>query len=190
MTMLTDKADQACILLVDDEPNVLKSLCRLLWNYRVVTAGSGYEALSLAEHKIFDLVLTDYRMPGLNGIDFLIRFKIMQPDTARLVLSGYADLQGVQAAINEAEIYRFINKPWHDMEVKNAVEQALEHRRMLLENRLLADEIRRQRQLLEEKDALLRKLEAEEPGITQVNWGADGSIVIDETDVDFNWERK
>lgn len=190
MATLPDKAEKVCILLVDDEPNVLKSLSRLLRDYYIVTAGCGAEALLLAEQKAFDLVLTDYRMPGLNGIEFLIRFKEIQPDAARLILSGYADLQGMQAAINKAEVFRFINKPWSEIEVRNAIERALEHRRIILENRLLADEVRRQRELLEEKDAILRALEAEEPGITKVNWGADGSIVIDDVDMDFDFERK
>lgn len=190
MVTLADNAEQACILLVDDEPYVLKSLTRLLRNYHIITAGSGAEALLLAEQKSFDLVLTDYRMPGLDGIEFLIRFKKLQPDAARLVLTGYADLQAIQAAINKAEVYRFINKPWNDIEVKNAIENALEHRRILLENRALADEVRRQRELLAEKDAVLRALEAEEPGITKVNWGADGSIIIDDPDLDLDLERK
>lgn len=186
MATLAENAGQTCILLVDDEPYVLKSLSRLLRNYHVITAGSGTEALFLAEQKSFDLVLTDYRMPGLDGIEFLIRFKKIQPDAARLVLTGYADLHAIQAAINKAEVFRFINKPWNEIEVRNAIENALEHRRILLENRALADEVRRQKALLAEKDAILRALEAEEPGITKVNWGADGSIIIDEADLDLD----
>ncbi len=170
------------ILLVDDEPNVLKSLSRLLKQYHLITASCGEEALLLAKAQSFDLVISDYRMPGINGVDFLIRFKHIQPDAIRMVLTGYADLEGVQHAINDAEVFRFINKPWNNLEIVNAVENGLDHRRILLENRMLADQVRAQQALLDEKEAILRALEAEEPGITKVNWGTDGSIILDEKD--------
>jgi len=172
------------ILLVDDEPNVLKALTRLLKQYDPMTAGSGEEALELAENQAFDLVISDYRMPGMNGIDFLILFKRMQPDAIRIVLTGFADLEGAQHAINEAQVFRFINKPWSNLEIVNVVENGLVHKRMLMENRALADQVRAQKKLLDEKDALIKALEAEEPGITQVNWAEDGSIILDEQDLD------
>ncbi|WKJ91136.1 response regulator [Methylomonas montana] len=172
------------ILLVDDEPNVLKALTRLLKQYDPMSAGSGEEALELAENQAFDLVISDYRMPGMNGIDFLILFKRMQPDAIRIVLTGFADLEGAQHAINEAQVFRFINKPWSNLEIVNVVENGLVHKRMLMENRALADQVRAQQKLLDEKDALIKALEAEEPGITQVNWAEDGSIILDEQDLD------
>lgn len=172
------------ILLVDDEPNVLKALSRLLKRYHLTTANSGEEALLLAHELAFDLVISDYRMPGIDGVEFLIRFKRLQPDAIRMVLTGNADLEGVQHAINEAEVFRFINKPWNNIEIVNAVENGLAHRRIQLENRALADQVRAQQALLNEKDAILKALEAEEPGITQVNWGSDGSIILDEKDLE------
>lgn len=170
------------ILLVDDEPNVLKALSRLLKQYHLTTAESGEEALLLSRDLTFDLVISDYRMPGIDGVEFLSRFKRIQPDAIRMVLTGYADLEGAQHAINEAEVFRFINKPWSNMEIISAVENGLTHRRILLENRALADQVRAQQALLDEKDAILKALEAEEPGITKVNWGSDGSIILDEED--------
>jgi response regulator RpfG family c-di-GMP phosphodiesterase len=170
------------ILLVDDEPNVLKALSRLFKDYHLSTACSSEEALSMAEQRQFDLVITDYKMPGINGVDFLILFKRIQPDAVRIVLSGLADLEGVQHAINEAEVFRFINKPWSNLEITTVVKNGLAHRRMLLENRALADQVRAQQKLLMEKDALIKALEAEEPGITKVNWAEDGSIILDEQD--------
>lgn len=170
------------ILLVDDEPNVLNALSRLLKQYHLTTASSGEEALILAMERPFDVVISDYRMPGLDGVEFLIRFKHLQPDAIRMVLTGYADLEGTQHAINEAEVFRFINKPWNNLEILNAVEKGLEHRRILLENRALADQVRAQQALLDEKDRILKALEAEEPGITHVNWAEDGSIILDDED--------
>lgn len=170
------------ILLVDDEPNVLKALSRLLKQYHLSTANNSEEALLMAKQRQFDLVITDYRMPGINGVDFLILFKRIQPDAIRVVLSGLADLEGVQHAINEAEVFRFINKPWSNLEITNVVENGLALRRILLENRVLADQVRAQQKLLAEKDAMIKALEAEEPGITKVNWAEDGSIILDEQD--------
>ncbi|MGY6275491.1 response regulator [Methylomonas sp. MgM2] len=172
------------ILLVDDEVNVLKALSRVLKQYRLTTADSGEEALLLARGETFDLVISDYRMSGLNGVEFLIRFKRIQPDAIRMILTGYADLEGAQQAINEAEVFRFINKPWSNIEILSAVENGLAHRRVLMENRALADQVRTQQSLLDEKEAILRALEAEEPGITKVNWGSDGSIILDEEDIE------
>ena len=170
------------ILLVDDEPNVLKALSRLLKQYHLSTASDSNEALLMAEQQSFDLVITDYRMPGINGVDFLVLFKRLQPDAVRVVLSGMADLEGVQQAINDAEVFRFINKPWSNLEILNVVQNGLAHRRILLENRALADQVRAQQKLLAEKDALIKALEAEEPGITKVNWAEDGSIILDDQD--------
>lgn len=170
------------ILLVDDEPNVLRSLSRLLEKYEVFTADSGDNALLLAESLTFDLVISDYRMPGMNGIDFLILFKRLQPNAIRVVLTGFPDLEAVQHAINEAQVFRFINKPWSNLEILSVVENGLQHKHMLEENKRLADSVRAQQILLDEKEGILRALEAEEPGITKVNWNADGAIIIDEKD--------
>ena len=170
------------ILLVDDEPNVLKALSRLLKQYHLSTACNSDEALLMASQQSFDLVITDYKMPGINGVDFLILFKRLQPDAVRIVLSGFADLEGVQQAINDAEVFRFINKPWSNLEILNVVQNGLTHRRILLENRALADQVRAQQKLLAEKDALIKALEKEEPGITKVNWAEDGSIILDDQD--------
>jgi response regulator RpfG family c-di-GMP phosphodiesterase len=172
------------ILLVDDETNVLRALYRLLRDYEISAVNSGEEALLLAKEKQFDLVITDYRMPGMDGVTFLCKLKKIQPDAVRMILTGYAALESAQQAINEAEVFRFINKPWNNVEIANAISRALEHKRILSENKALADEVRRQRALLDEKDMILRALEREEPGITQVNWGPDGSIIIDEADMD------
>ncbi|GAB4254137.1 MAG: hypothetical protein Kow0065_00820 [Methylomicrobium sp.] len=172
----------ASILLVDDEQNVLKALSRILRGYRLTTAQSGEEALSLAQGIEFDLVISDFRMPGLDGVAFLNRFKQLQPDAIRMILTGYADLENAQKAINEAGVFRFLNKPWNNVDILNAVSVGLEYKRILTENRELADQVRRQQALLKEQEAILRALEEEEPGITKVNWGPDGSIIINEED--------
>lgn len=178
------KANESRILLVDDEPNVLRSLLRILRDFEVTTFSSGEDALSAARETPFDVVISDYRMPGMNGVEFLIFFRAIQPDAIRMILTGYADLNGIQQAINDAGVFRFINKPWNPLEVVNAISRGLEHRNILMENRALANEVRKQRRMLEEKDAIIKTLEAAEPGITQVDWADDGSIIIDPKDYD------
>lgn len=128
------------ILLVDDEQNVLNALRRELQDkYDVETFASPQEALARSRETEFDLVITDYLMPDMNGVQFLKQFGEIQPDAARLMLSGHADIQGLFSAINETHIYRFIAKPWEDAELKSAITQALNYRSILQENRRLAE---------------------------------------------------
>lgn len=178
------------ILLVDDEAAILKALQRVLriapCNYgnrqftlEVSATTSPAEALEWARQEEFDLFISDYRMPEMDGIEFLKAAKAIQPDAARLILSGYADLNALVRAVNEVGIERFIGKPWNDYDLLSAIAQALAHRELLLENRQLADLVR-----VEMGDKTPEELEAErlerlEPGITRVNWGPDGSVLLD-----------
>ncbi len=173
------------IMLVDDEENVLKALKRTLAteSYEVETYSNGADALEQAKKRQFDLVLSDYRMPVMDGVAFLIELRKLQPDTMRLILSGYSDLEAMLAAINQAEIYRFISKPWKDYELRATLNQALAHRAVLLENKRLADQVRTQQAQLAEQKKILQKLEADSPGITQVRWAEDGSVILDEDDL-------
>ena len=171
-------------MLVDDEVNILSALQRVFARepYEIETFTDATTALMRAKEANFDLVLSDYRMPEVDGVSFLTLFRTLQPDTARLILSGFADLDALLGAINDAHISRFICKPWHDGELRTAVSQALAHRAMLLENRRLADIVRRQEQELNRQQIELVRLEREHPGITHVQRGNDGSILLDDTD--------
>lgn len=180
----------ARIMLVDDEPNILSALRRTIgasvsdginrFDVSVETFHQPATALMQAEGVKFDLVLSDYRMPGMDGVAFLKAFRNIQPDAARLILSGYADLDALIGAINEAQIFRFIHKPWQDYEVTTTIAQALALRDLHMENQRLADLVRLQQGKLSRQELELRRLEAETPGITRVNWGADGSVLLDE----------
>lgn len=171
-------------MLVDDDPNILKALVRILKDYQTMTATSGPEGLLIAKTTELDMVISDYRMPEMDGVCFLEKFVFIQPDAIRMILTGYADLEAIQRAINTIGVFRFINKPWNTIEITNAVEKGLELKRVLLENKALADQVRRQQAQLNEQDAILKALKAEEPGITKVNWGPDGSIILDLSDFD------
>jgi response regulator RpfG family c-di-GMP phosphodiesterase len=181
------------IMLVDDEENILKALRRVLaatpciydgveYKTRVETFTSPDAALQYARNNAVDLVLSDYRMPGKDGVTFLREFKAIQPDTARLILSGYADLNALIGAINEAQIYRFLNKPWNDYELVSSIAQALAYRNLTLENQHLADKARVDNGSMTPQELERRRLEEQEPGITKVNWGPDGSVILDDMD--------
>lgn len=134
------------ILLVDDEQNVLNSLRRELQNdYAVEAFSSPREALQRCRNTRFDLVIADYRMPEMNGIEFLRQFGKLQPDAVRLVLSGAADFSVLIGTINETHIYRFIDKPWDKTELAATLAEALAHREQILENHRLAERCRQQR---------------------------------------------
>ncbi len=178
------------ILILDDEDSILKSLKRLL---RVAPCSIGNKTFTLeveafvsplaailrARHEPFDLFLSDYRMPEMDGIEFLKTIKGIQPDAARLILSGYADLNALVRAVNEVGIDRFIGKPWNDYELLSAIAQSLAHRELLLENRQLANLVRLDMGDITPETLEAERLEALEPGITRVIWGPDGSVLLD-----------
>jgi DNA-binding NtrC family response regulator len=180
------------IMLVDDEINVLSALKRSLQRIafdeldgerpEIETFISARQALARVHARPVDLVISDFRMPEMSGIEFLTLAVKEQPDVARLVLSGNADLDTVVDAINKVQIYRFIAKPWHDFELKTAVVQALAARSLVMENRRLADLVRKQYGKISRREAELRRLESESPGITNLKLAPDGSILLDDDD--------
>lgn len=132
------------ILCVDDEKNVLRALERLFMDeeYEIITATSGEEALSLMEeHPEVQLVVSDYRMPGMDGVEFLRQVNERWPQTIRIVLSGFADTAAIVGAINEGQIYKFIPKPWNDDELKVTIAKALEVYFLRRKNERLTDEL-------------------------------------------------
>ena len=142
------------ILCVDDEENVLKSLKRLFLDseYEIFIAKSGEEGLELLRKTgHVQIVISDYRMPKMNGIDFLKEVYRYWPDTVRIVLSGYADTAAIIEAINIGHIYRFIPKPWNDDELKLAISNALDRYYIKEKNVMLTKE-------LEEKNLELQKI--------------------------------
>lgn len=138
---MTAAPTPATLLLVDDEPSILSALRRLLrpTGHTVLTATSGAEGLALLATQNVALVVSDMRMPGMDGAQFLEQVRAKWPDTVRLLLTGYADMTSTIDAINRGEIYRYIAKPWDDHELLLVIRQALEQRELRFENqRLLA----------------------------------------------------
>jgi response regulator RpfG family c-di-GMP phosphodiesterase len=127
------------ILFVDDEPSILSSLKRLFRpkGYQIHLAEGGKAALELMEQVAVDLVISDMRMPEMDGVQFLEQVRQRWPDTVRLLLTGYADIASTIDAVNRGEIYRYISKPWDDADILLIVREALEHRTLELENKRL-----------------------------------------------------
>jgi diguanylate cyclase (GGDEF)-like protein/PAS domain S-box-containing protein len=135
---------QRTLLLVDDEPNIVASLKRLFRRdgYIILTANSGSQGLDvLSKHKV-DVIISDQRMPGMTGVEFLRAAKANYADTIRIVLSGYTELQSVTDAINEGAVYRFLTKPWEDEPLREQIQKAFEYKGLLEENRQLDIQIR------------------------------------------------
>jgi diguanylate cyclase (GGDEF)-like protein/PAS domain S-box-containing protein len=132
------------LLLVDDEPNILAALKRQLRGagYRILSAPSGAQGLALmAAHEV-DVIVSDQRMPGMTGVEFLRMVKTLHPGTVRIVLSGFTELQSVTDAVNEGAIYKFLTKPWDDTQLREHIKEAFHHKEMADENRRLDLEVR------------------------------------------------
>jgi response regulator RpfG family c-di-GMP phosphodiesterase len=147
------------ILLVDDEANILRSLYRLLRpeGYRLLTAESGAVALQLMNQEHVDLVISDMRMPEMDGAVFLAKARQQWPDTVRILLTGHADMTQTVAAINQGEIYRYIAKPWGDHELLLTVKQGLDQQYLRRENQRLLQLTAEQNEALKQANSSLEQ---------------------------------
>jgi diguanylate cyclase (GGDEF)-like protein len=128
-TLADGDKPQSTLLLVDDEANILSALKRVLRreNYRILTAGSGEEALDLLARHDVGVILTDHRMPGIGGTELLSRARVMHPQTVRMILTGYNGLDSLSEAINRGEIYKYLTKPWEETDLLQAIREAFRH---------------------------------------------------------------
>lgn len=143
---------------------------------------SGFVDPGVALHSLrtnsYDLVVSDLLLPTVNGLDFLRVARAVQRDAIRLVITGHGDLPAALAAINDVQVYRFIPKPWNDIDLQQIIVTALQMRKARWEDRHLADEVRVQRGDLSADAAASWELEAECPGITHVERDDTGAIVL------------
>ncbi|OCC16513.1 response regulator receiver protein [Dissulfuribacter thermophilus] len=147
------------ILFVDDEENILKAIYRLLRKegYEIVTTTDPFEALDIVREKHVSVIVSDQRMPTMAGTELLEKVKEISPDTVRIILTGYADMNAALDAINKGGVYRFINKPWNDEDFKATLRQAAFQHYLITENKRLMKVTQEQNKKLQELNSQLEK---------------------------------
>ncbi len=165
------------ILVVDDEPGVVKAVARIFVSsgIRVETATDPLAALDrIGRLAGLRLVISDFLMPEMDGLEFLTRVRQFNPEILRIILTGNADLEAVLTAINQVGVYKFILKPWNQHDLYWTVVRALE-----------MDELRREKEVLQarmtKQSQLLERIEKIYPGITKVEKDEDGAVILPDT---------
>ena len=155
----TTSSHKPKVLLVDDEESILNSLRRLLRGqpYDVLLATGGAQALEIMALQPIDLVMSDARMPNMDGATFLAHVHQLYPHTTRIMLTGYADPAAIIKAINEGQIHRYISKPWHDEELLLTLRQSLAYQHSERERLRLVQETDQQNEQLKRLNATLEK---------------------------------
>jgi signal transduction histidine kinase len=146
------------ILVVDDEADVVTSVQDLLrLDYRVLGATRAQEGLQILHDLEVHVVMTDQRMPGMSGVEFLRRVRAEQPEAIRLLFTGYADIKAVIDAINQGNVFRYITKPWDPDELQTIIRQAADQYDLLVERRKLLTELQNKNQELQAANTELQQ---------------------------------
>jgi len=137
--------------VVDDEEAILETMAFTFEDdYDVTTSPDPERALSLmGSDGPFAVVITDQRMPGMTGVEFLAQVWERHPETTRIMLTGFADMDATIQAINDGHVFAYVNKPWEPDQLKQVVKSAVDHNRLVAENRRLVDDLQRTKVLLE-----------------------------------------
>lgn len=177
------------LLMVDDEPSILKSLKRALRKegYKILTAEGGQQALdTLAQlEKPVSLIISDQRMPAMNGATFLEMSREIAPDAIRFLLTGYSDMDAVVDAVNKGKIHKYLTKPWNDPDLIMHVRAALDQVELKLENQRLTELTQRQNEELVDLNKSLEErvaertwaLKVQNKKLQQLNSGLEKSIM-------------
>lgn len=137
----TAQVERPLVLLVDDEPHVLSALSRLLRrSFTVTSASSGQEALALMATEKFAVIISDMRMPEMDGAEFLARARAIDPDAVRLMLTGEGDLGSAASAVNHGEVFRFLRKPCSLDILEAEISAAVERHRSIMAERVLLEQ--------------------------------------------------
>ncbi|RMG03188.1 MAG: response regulator [Nitrospirae bacterium] len=163
------------IMIVDDEPRVISALKRALLDepYEVISANSGTEGLKVLEDTPVKVIISDERMPGMSGAEFLSIVRKRHPFILRIMLTGHASLDAAMKAVNDGEIYRFFTKPWNDLELKLAIRSAIERFDIEEENRRLLRIVKRQA-------SELKLIEKMYPEITKLERDEKGNLIVED----------
>jgi two-component system response regulator HupR/HoxA len=150
-------AKKPTILVVDDEPAIVSSIVRALEDeYECLGAPSAAEARKAFASREITCVLSDQRMPGEAGSEFLAWVRENHPDTLRILITGYSDFESVVAAVNKGRIYHFLHKPWEPVQLEVVIRQAVQVHHLTAENRRLQDELKSRNQVLERENQALK----------------------------------
>ncbi len=138
------------ILLIDNEENVISALRRELRRepYKIYTATRAQQALAIMQAHAIQVLIADIRMEGTSGIDFMAQVKTKYPETIRIILSGYTDIDMVAAAINKGHVYKYLLKPWDKRELKETIRQSLDLWELQAQNAALTEKIKKQNEEL------------------------------------------
>lgn len=171
------------LLLVDDEVSVLTALKRSLRqrfgaDISMELCSDPAAGLQRALERHFDIVVCDLRMPGIDGLGFLTRFKNIQPLCVMLMLTGSADFATAQRAVNEIGIFRYLTKPWQDTELATHMQAAIDHARVAAVQRERAHAWAASQGEISPQELEQHRLEQLEPGLTHVDWGSDGAVIM------------
>ncbi len=163
------------ILVVDDEINICNALRRSLRKegYEILVANEPAQGLQILKTEKVDLVLSDHLMPNMTGLEFLGIVRDRYPNTVRILLTGHADMETAIKAINDGQVYRFLTKPWDDLELKVTLYLAFEHLDLEREHRRLLATVRRQADQIKD-------LETQHPGIGVLRRNSEGAILLDD----------
>ncbi len=144
--------DGFTVLFVDDEPSILRSIKRIIHktNINMLTANSGQEALALfAEHEI-TMIVSDMKMPNMSGSELLEQVASLYPETYRVILTGFADLDSIMQAVNQGGIHRYIQKPWDNQDLLLTIKDGLQFTKLKRENHTLQQKLFKQNRALKE----------------------------------------
>ena len=160
MTEPTEQASTYTVLFVDDEPNILRAIKRALFTMDItlLLADSGAKALELMSNHEVHVVISDMKMPQMSGAELLEQVAINYPDTFRVVLTGYADIESTIKAVNQGKIHRYLQKPWDNQELISVVEEGLERVKLKAENTRLQKLTRLQNRKLRDVNASLEQV--------------------------------
>jgi len=146
------------ILIVDDQPEILNALERLLKDkYKIFRSESGSEALDLLEKNSIQVIISDQRMPQMTGVEFLEQSLNIRPDAIKLLITAYADINASISAVNKGQIFYYISKPWEDEELLLIVQRAFERYQLIEENQILNEKLVELNKQLQDENVLLKK---------------------------------
>ena len=160
------------ILVVDDDKLFVEYIQRVLSgeSYNIIAGSSGQEGLEILEKQHVSMVISEYKIPLMSGLEFLEKVRIIYPDILTIMVTDHADIKLVIKAINEAGVYKFLLKPWDDIDFKNTIKKTLESLKVIKERDVLVRKVKTH-------EATLKELEKRYPGITKVERDEDGYIL-------------